>query len=328
MAFSIESAYVAAYPITAVTRVAAFIWSIRNLRRGYILACLQIKQRTYSNPFPSRWYFKRHLISNADRLRIADFLIRSIMLSLTTMLHAMLSFAVKTGIISVNPADQVEPPKKDTKETQWYEPDQVAQLLNVLDQIPDIQWKTYFYISIYTGMRPGEMIGLNWSDIEGDVIHITAAATYIVGKGTVRKDSPKTKSRIRNVKLTPALCDLLKKHQVEQARRKLQFGENWPEPEAVFTTREGYRMQISSPTQKFQKILKANSLPPITLYGLRHTNATILIANGVSVRDVAAHLGHSQTSTTMNIYAHALRDSEEKAVSAFDLAMKGVRKKA
>ncbi len=245
-----------------------------------------------------------------------------------TMLHAMLSFAVKTGIISVNPADQVEPPKKDTKETQWYEPDQVGQLLAILDQLPDIQWKTYFYIAIYTGMRPGEMIGLNWSDIEGDVIHITAAATYIVGKGTVRKDSPKTKSSIRNVKLTPSLCDLLKQHKVDQARKKLQFGEDWPEPEAVFTTREGYRMQISSPTQKFQKILKANNLPTITLYGLRHTNATILIANGVSVRDVAAHLGHSQTSTTMNIYAHALQDSEEKAVSAFDQAMKEVRRKA
>ena len=87
-------------------------------------------------------------------------------------------------------------------------------------------------------------------------------------------------------------------------------------------------MDISSPTQKFQKILKANNLQPITLYGLRHTNATILIANGVNVRDGAAHLGHAQTSTTMNIYAHALRDSEEKTASAFDQAMKDVRKKA
>lgn len=172
------------------------------------------------------------------------------------------------------------------------------------------------------------MIGLNWSDIEGDTVHITRAAVRVIGKGTIRKDVPKTKAGIRTVNIAPVVRDLLQKHKVDKSRKKLQFGECWPEPEAVFTTREGQRMDISSPTQKFQKILKANNLPPITLYGLRHTNATILIANGVNVRDVAAHLGHAQTSTTMNIYAHALRDSEEKTASAFDQAMKDVRKKA
>ena len=245
-----------------------------------------------------------------------------------SLLFSIMSFAVKMGYISVNPVSQVESPKRDTTETQWYEPEQAAQLLNVLDQLPDIQWKTYFYTAIYTGMRPGEMVGLNWSDIEGNMIHINATAVRVEGVGTVRKNSPKTKAGIRSVTLPPIVCNLLKQHKLAQAEYRLQFGENWPDPEAVFTTKEGKRMDIDSPTHKFQKILKENNLPKITLYGLRHTNATILIASGVSIRDVSAHLGHAQTSTTMDIYAHALRDAEEKTASAFDQAMNAARKKA
>ena len=169
---------------------------------------------------------------------------------------------------------------------------------------------------------------VNWSDIEGNMVHINATAVKVAGVGTIRKNSPKTKAGIRTVNLAPIVCDLLQMHKAEQASIKLQLGKDWPEPDAVFTTKEGKRMNPDSPTHKFQKILKENNLAPITLYGLRHTNATILIANGVSIRDVSAHLGHAQTSTTMDIYAHALKDAEEKTAAAFDQAMNKARKNA
>ena len=243
-------------------------------------------------------------------------------------LHSMLAFAVRMGYISVNPAEAVEPPRKDTKETSFYELEDCRKLLEALDALPDTQWRLFFYMAIYTGMRPGELIGLNWQDITGNVLTVRAGAVYVNGKGTIRTDRPKTQKSIRMIDLPPAVMTLLHQHRKEQAEYRLQFGKDWPEPDAVFTGATGYRLNISSPTQKFQKIVKEYSLRPITLYGLRHTAATIMIAQGLNVRDVAARLGHAQTSTTLNIYAHAFMDANTRATNAIADALENARKEA
>ena len=102
-------------------------------------------------------------------------------------------------------------------------------------------------------------------------------------------------------------------------------GKHWPEPDAVFTTDDGRRMNLNSPTHKFRKILEKNDLPHITLYGLRHTAASTLIAAGMSPRDVAAQLGHAQTSTTMDIYAHAFADANRRAADAISDAYENAK---
>ncbi|MBP3428565.1 MAG: tyrosine-type recombinase/integrase [Clostridia bacterium] len=243
-----------------------------------------------------------------------------------TQLHAMLSYAVKTGYIAVNPADQVEPPQKDTGETQWYELDQAGQLLRALDTLEETQWQLFFNMAIYTGMRPGELVALNWSDIKGNVLYVKASAVFVKGQGTKRQESPKTEKGWRKIILPGHIVDLLAIHRKEQLTYRLPFGKNWSEPDAVFTTDDGRRTNISTPTHIFQKILRKHNLPPLTLYGLRHTSATTMIAQGVSVRDVAERLGHAQTSTTMNIYAHALKDASEKATEAVASALDAAKR--
>lgn len=243
-------------------------------------------------------------------------------------LHSMLAYAVRMGYISVNPADAVEPPRKDTKETAFYELEDCRRLLEALDALPDTQWRLFFTMAIYTGMRPGELIGLNWSDITGNVLTVRAGAVYLAGQRTMRTDHPKTQKSIRMIDLPPAVMRLLQQHRREQAEYKLQFGRDWPEPDAVFTGDLGHRLNISSPTQKFQKIVREYKLRPITLYGLRHTAATIMIAQGISARDVAARLGHAQTSTTLNIYAHAFMDANTRATDAIASALENARKEA
>lgn len=243
-------------------------------------------------------------------------------------LHAMLTFAVRAGYISINPADAVEPPRNDRQETAFYELDDCRKLLEALDALPDTQWRLFFYMSIYTGMRPGELIGLNWQDIAGNVLTVRAGAVYVNGKGTIRTDRPKTQKSIRMIDLPPAVMTLLHQHRKEQAEYRLGFGGDWPEPDAVFTGATGCRLNISSPTQKFQKIVKEYGLRPITLYGLRHTAATIMIAQGLNARDVAARLGHAQTSTTLNIYAHAFMDANTRATNAIAEALENARKEA
>ena len=123
----------------------------------------------------------------------------------------MLRYAVKMGYISINPCDAVEPPRKDTKETAFYELDDCTRLLEALDSLPDTQWRLFFYMSIYTGMRPGELIGLNWSDISENRLTVRAGSVHVPGQGTVRTDRPKTQKSIRMIDLPPG-CDGYPEH--------------------------------------------------------------------------------------------------------------------
>ena len=125
--------------------------------------------------------------------------------------------------------------------------------------------------------------------------------------------------------LPSTITDQLAAHRRAQLAYRLPFGKNWPEPDAVFTTDDGHRVCTSTPTHVFQKILKRNNLPHITLYGLRHTAATTMIAQGISATDVAARLGHAQTSTTLDIYAHAFENASAKATEAIASAVDQAR---
>lgn len=241
-------------------------------------------------------------------------------------LHEMLKYAVRTGYISVNPADMVEAPRRDTKETAFYELDDCRRLLNALDNLENIQWRLFFTMSIFTAVRPGELIGLNWSDINGNILTVNAGFVQLRGKKSVRTDRPKTKKSVRMIDLPPEVTTLLAKHKKEQAAYRLRFGNNWPEPDAVFTNDLGERLNKYLPSQHWNRFMKKNNLRHIPLYGLRHTAATLMIAEGLNVRDVAARLGHAQTSTTLNIYTHAFMDANSRATQAISNALAKAKK--
>mgnify|MGYP002624813027 CR=1 FL=1 len=110
----------------------------------------------------------------------------------------------------------------------------------------------------------------------------------------------------------------------------MAFGGCWPDEskDAMFTGPEGKRLALSSPTQKFQDILKENGLRHITLYSLRHTCASLLIASGRDVRSVAAQLGHSTPALTLKTYSHAFDQAKHENASALSAVVAAARKKA
>ena len=243
-------------------------------------------------------------------------------------LHEMLKYAVRTGYISVNPADMVEAPRRDTKEAAFYELEDCSRLLAALDNFDDIQWRLFFTMSIFTGMRPGELIGLNWSDINNNILTVKAGFVQLHGQKSKRTDRPKTKKSVRMIDLPAEVIWLLKKHKKEQEKYRKKFGKKWPEPDAVFTDDLGERLSKYSPSKHWNRFVKKNNLRPIPLYGLRHTAATLMIAEKISARDVAARLGHAQTSTTLNIYAHSFMDANSRATKAITNALSKARKVA
>lgn len=243
-------------------------------------------------------------------------------------LHEMLKYAVRCGYISINPADRVEPPRRDTKEAAFYELSDCSKLLAALKKIDDTQWRLFFTMSLYTGMRPGELIGLNWSDISENILTVNAGSVQLHGQKTIRTDRPKTKKSVRMIDLPKEVTDLLGKHKKEQAAYRLQFGKNWPEPDAVFTDDLGERLGKYAPSKHWNRFVKKNGLRALPLYGLRHTAATLMIAENISARDVAARLGHAQTSTTLNIYAHSFMDANSRATQAITIALAKAQKVA
>lgn len=244
------------------------------------------------------------------------------------LVNAIMNFAIKSGYITVNPMAAVDAPKKDTPETAFYEPEECAALLDVLDNLDDPMWTAFYYVALYSCCRPGELIGANWTDLRGNVLTISHGAAFIKGEGTIRTPSPKNNSSKRDIVLPAEAMEPLRKWKIAQAEYRLKFGASWQDPEAMFTGDLGNRLHISSPTQKFQKILRANNLRHITLYGLRHTGASLLIAAGEDPRTVADRLGHSTPLLTLSTYSHAFEAAKKRTADVLSAALAAARNKA
>lgn len=237
-------------------------------------------------------------------------------------LSAVLNFAVKSGYIVVNPINAVDPPRQDTPESKVLSDEDVGNLMVVLDSYPDIMWKAFFLLDLFSSCRPGELIALDWSDLEIKpienskekkyILSIKAGSNHIKGKGTIRTDRPKTKSSKRPFLLPPEVYEPLMKWKSRQAQMKLKCGaECWEEPDAMFTNEVGKRLYISTPTHKWREIQKEYDLADVPLYSFRHTGASLLIAAGCDVKEVSGHMGHSRASTTLDTYAHLFEKVQE-----------------
>ena len=178
-------------------------------------------------------------------------------------------------------------------------------------------------------MRRGELLGLEWPDVDFDtgVISIRRTSQYGGKELGTYTDGTKTEQSRRSIRVTQHVIDLLKSYKADQAARRLLLGDawavEWAEHPRLFTNQDGRPMSPSTPLNRLRRYLDKLGLPPVSLHSLRHTNATLLIQQGVSVRAVSGRLGHSQTSTTMNIYAHQLQSADAAAAEALDLALNG-----
>ena len=241
-------------------------------------------------------------------------------------LSAVLSFAVKSQYISVNPMQAIDAPNADTPEAEFFEEKDIAALMDVLENYPDSMWAAFFTMELFTSCRPGEIIGLNWSDLDGNILRIRAGANRIDGK-TVRTAKPKTKASERTIVLPADVMQPLKKWKIEQLESKLKIGNCWPEEskDAMFTGPEGNRLDLSSPTQKWRKIQKKFALKDVPLYSYRHTGASLLIAAGCDVKEVSARLGHSRASTTLDKYTHLFEKASQHTTDVMAGAIRRAR---
>ena len=235
------------------------------------------------------------------------------MLHLHRLLSSILEKAVKWQVLLYNPCRRVEAPKIEKKEAAYLDEIQAQELLKCLQEEP-LQYRAIITLLLYSGMRRGELCGLEWSDIDfkNSIIDITKTSLYLTDRG-IFDDSTKTESSKRLIKIPAPALEILKEHKIQQAKEYFKLGDMWVRSNKVFTQWNGKPIHPDTITGWFSRFIKKNNLPPIHLHSLRHTNATLLIASGADLRTVSKRLGHSNMTTTSNIYTHAIKSADERA---------------
>ncbi|WHH60421.1 site-specific integrase [Petroclostridium sp. X23] len=249
-------------------------------------------------------------------------------------ISTILTEAVNWQLIMNNPAERVRLPKAEKKEAKAYDEDQAEKLLSLIEN-EEIKYKLAIHIVLFTGCRLSELCGLEWSDIDtkNKTIRFRQASRYTKSQGVFTK-KPKTESSDRTIAISKSLVKLINQYKLWQNGEKAklqgtqdnegdsQSSENpeglWEEHNRLFTQWDGKPIFPSTPSRWFKKIRLKYDLPDLKFHELRHTNASLLIANNVDVRTVSKRLGHARTSITTDIYSHALRRPDKEAAEKLD----------
>lgn len=232
------------------------------------------------------------------------------------LLRAMLHKAVYWQLIVANPAERVQAPKAKKPKRRSYDDEQTKILLENLEllSVEDTKYKVAIILTIFTGVRLGELMGLEWQDVDfkNGIICINRSSQYLSDMGVFTK-TPKTESSIREIAIPEFIISLLEEYKLWYEEQKSIYGELWTNSDRLFVQADGKPMHPSSISKWFVRYVSTIGLPVINFHGLRHTNATLLISQNIDVAVVATRLGHAQITTTFNFYVHPIISHNRKA---------------
>lgn len=247
-------------------------------------------------------------------------------------LQSIFKYANKWKVIPHNPMVNVDKPNPpDTEyeqdELQVYDEKETAQLMELIQDELD-HWRVMFTLALAAGLRRGELLGLQWSDVDFENRQIEIRTTIVLTKNGSHIKKTKTRTSKRLVTLPESMMNELKAYRMKWIKDRLALGEKWTETEYewVFCNETGKHLYPSSPTNRWSKFLKKNNFRYIRFHDLRHTSASLLIAQGVHAKIISERLGHSNISITMNTYGHAFRSADRAAADKLEsLFIKRVR---
>ena len=224
----------------------------------------------------------------------------------------VLAQAVKEGLIPFNPAARAEAPKRARKEPNYLQASDIPRIFEALDTEP-LKWRVLVHMLLITGARRGEVLGLKWAnvDFENRRVYICRSISYTPDKG-VYESSPKTESSKRFISLPAETMQLLKQYKAWQAEEILRLGSYYQRNDFVFSQDSGAPMHPDSVTTWLDRFSKRHDLPHINPHAFRHTMTSLLIFNGMDSVSISKRLGHSQVSTTTNIYAHVMEEADKR----------------
>lgn len=247
----------------------------------------------------------------------------SIVRHIHVIIHKALEQAVRKRYVGQNVSDLVGGlPRIKRREATTLTKEQVLQLIA---SAKGTQLETVVTVAITTGMRHGEIIGLQWQDIDfdGHCLHVRRTITRLSGvkgrfQGRFEETSPKTERGKRTIMLADIALQSLKEHQARQQKARFQAGEKWRELGLVFSNTSGGYMNPDVLLAQFHRLLEKAGLPRMRLHDLRHSAATILLGRGTHPKLVQELLGHSSIDITMDIYSHVLPSMQQDLVEKWE----------
>ncbi len=235
--------------------------------------------------------------------------------------RAILALAKKQRLVDDNyaTADYITFPKKPKVEIDHLDDVGAKKLYQALEECDNPQKKIAILIPLLTGMRKGELCGLEWGDIdfEKSTISIQRSRISVNTVGVIDK-STKTASSERTLTMPNRLKEELLIYKAWQEARIETFGDKWENSGRILTSEFGGKIHPSVPNGWLNDIVKKAGLPHVTLHSLRHTNITLQIMAGVPLVTVSGRAGHARTSTTTDIYSHFLKSSDKEAADKLD----------
>jgi integrase len=228
------------------------------------------------------------------------------------VLRSALNLAMKWELVPRNVAALAQPPRIQPREMRFLTTDEA---LKLLEAARGNRLEGLYRVAIAIGLRQGEAFGLRWSDVDlaKGTLTVRNALQRIDGKAVLVP--PKTARSRRIITVPPQLVAALKRHRAVQLADRMIAGPRWQEMDLVFSSPIGTPLDPSNIRRQLLELLKTAGLPPMRFHDLRHTAASLLVAEGVHPRTVMEILGHSQIAITMNTYSHVSSETMKDATN-------------
>ena len=234
------------------------------------------------------------------------------------VLARALGQALKWGAVPRNVATLTEPPRAARHDFTILDPEQARQFLDV---VRGDRLEALYTVALSLGLRQGEALGLRWRDVDLDAgaLHIRVGLQWIHTQEP-RLVEPKTSRSRRTLPVPPEVAGRLRAHRTRQLEERLRAGAEWQGEawDLVFADPAGKPLDARHLRHWFKAHLKRAGLDPIRFHDLRHSCASLLVAQGVHPRIVMEILGHTQIAMTMNTYSHAIPESTREALGRLD----------
>lgn len=239
------------------------------------------------------------------------------------VLHKALQQAVSNGYIRINPTDACVLPRVEKKQIQPLDEDQITEFLRA---IKGHQFESLFLVTLFTGMRESEALGLTWDcvNLENSTITINKQLQTIRGGNGECRLAPTKNNKSRTVSIPPFVVDVLQKVKLQQEQNRQQYSAICDNSGFVFTNELGGHLKAITVYKNFKKVMVQLGYDNVRFHDLRHSYAVASIKSGDDIKTVQENLGHATASFTLDVYGHVTDQMKQASAARMEQFIRSV----